>query len=118
VIEEPALPTNPTVPADKPKSLSESWSFRIKAYDNSYRIRWPSYFTDTLGIRAGSWTMVNGRRAEYRGQDLDNESNRPSYQLSQRPPLEGRIRCILHAADGRAVGWFETDLADGDGKLP
>lgn len=115
---EPELPTNPDVGPDLPNSISEHWSFGSKEHDQSWRIRWPSYFAKTLGLGGGSYCMVNKNRAGFRSYDTDNGSKRPSYTMSLSISLQFPVTCILYDKDGKAVGWFKTDGNGSKGRLP
>ena len=80
--------TNPVTGINKPNSISEMFTAKIKSYDNTYRITWPSFFSNKLGVGQGSWCSANGNMADYRGQDGDNFSNRPKYSMSLSIPLK------------------------------
>jgi len=114
------LPDNPAVGESRPGSSSELWYFSYKDSDSTFRIRWPSYFANVLGVGAGSYTTVNGQFAEFRGFDTDEGANRPSYSVPG-PSIRfvGEVLCILYAADGQALAWFRTPVASPiQGRLP
>lgn len=111
------LPVNPPVPDNPTGTRMELWSFAKKTYDNTYRIRWPSYFANYVGVGKGSFCMVNGHRAEFRSYDTDAGAKRPSYTMPVRE-LGSPVLCILHDATG-PIAWFSTpDTATRNGKLP
>jgi hypothetical protein len=106
-----SLPVNPPIPDNPAGTSAQLYYFNFKSYDNTFRIRWPSYFATDLGVGPGSYVMVNDQRAEFRSFDKDSGAQRPSYTM---PGPESRLsapyRCILHAADGRVIAWFETPV--------
>jgi hypothetical protein len=109
------LPDNPPV-----SGRGQSWYFGYKSYDNTFRIRWPTYFATALGVGPGSYTLVEGQQADFRGYDTDNGSKRPSYTI--RGPssrFSGVVTCVLYSAGGEALGWFQANAeATTQGTLP
>jgi len=115
---KPTLPTNPKTPPDIEGSISEQWSFNGKDYDNSWRIRWPSYFYDVHRIGRDSWCTVNGIRAEFRSYDTDHGAFRPSYTMPQSVVVALPATCILYSRNGVALAYFVTDSHNKRGRLP
>jgi len=117
---QPALPVNPAIAPDPAEGRGERWDFGRKAYDSTWRIRFPS----TLGrpphnVGAGSWCTVNaGARAEFRSFDLDHGAKRPSYTMPLSTSVAFPATVILHDASGKPVAWFRADAADTNGRLP
>jgi len=93
-------------------SSGQSWSFGYKEYDQTFRIRWPSYFATDLGVGPGSYCLVNGEVARFRSYDTDEGSKRPSYTLpgpSDRFGAAGtELTIVLHSAGGEPLAWFKT----------
>lgn len=114
----PGLPQNPRTGANKPGSISQYFTAKRKSGDQTYRFSWPSYFTDTLGVREGSICTANGMSAEYRGQDGDNGANRPKYTLPLSVKLEGEVLFILYDKLGNAVGWIKCGIPENGCYLP
>ncbi len=114
------LPTNPQIPASTPGSNDQLWYFSFKTHDNTYRIRWPTYFYTVYRLGSGSYTLCNGLRANFRSYDTDNGAMRPSYSLpGPASRLSGRVICVLYAADGTALAWFATNATGiNQGTLP
>lgn len=112
---------NPDTPPNAPGSISQEWSFSLKTYDSTYRIRWPSFFAPTCG--KASYTMAGPHRAAFRSYDTDNNSKRPSYTMSSSLPLAGdSITCILYDDSGSAVAYFTSPVPTSSrkygGRLP
>ena len=108
------LPQNPRTGKNKSGSISEYFSAKAKSYDSSYRVSWPSHFSDHMKIGSGSYTMVEGVRLTYRNQDKDYGANRPKYEIPQREiNLDRALLYVLHAKDGTPVGWIRTGLTGG-----
>jgi hypothetical protein len=132
----PATPTNPTTPSDPasptpsdPVALPDNpqvsgrgqqWYFGYKSYDNTFRIRWPTYFATSLGVGSGSYTLVDGQVAGFRGYDTDNNSKRPSYTTpGPKSRFSGVVTCVLYSSSGQALGWFKADAGGtSQGNLP
>lgn len=112
------LPINPDVGPDLPNSISEHWSLARKEHDQTWRIRWPSYFARTLNLGSGSYCLANGNRAEFRSFDGDNGSKRPSYTMPLSIALVEPATCILYDASGKAAGWFKAERINASGRLP
>jgi hypothetical protein len=115
------LPNNPSVPANPSGTSRQLWYFGYKSYDNTYRIRWPTYFATELNIGPGSYTTVNGERARFRSFDTDNNSNRPSYTIpAQRGTrFRGEVLCILYNKNDQPIAWFRTSASGrSQGSLP
>ncbi len=114
------LPANPVI--DNPSGRSaQMWYFGYKDYDRTFRIRWPTYFTTARGVGPGSYTLVNGERAEFRSYDTDRGAQRASYTIAgPENRFTGEVLCVLYSADGQALGWFRTvhGAADNQGSLP
>jgi hypothetical protein len=110
------LPKNPALDGSSSRQV---WSFGYKEFDHTFRIRWPSYFATDLGVGPGSYTTVNGERAEFRNYDTDNGGRRASYTMpgpsSRLGPVGTEITCVLHSSDGTALGWFKTGAPGGEG---
>lgn len=122
VVEPPSapegLPVNLPVPDNPSGTRKELWSFAKKTYDSTYRIRWPSYFANFMGIGKGSYTMVNGHKAAFRSFDTDAGAKRPSYTMPVRD-LGSPVLCVLHDSQGAAIAWFQTpDAGTRNGRLP
>ena len=112
------LPENPSTPADLPNSISEHWTIGPKAYDSTWRIRWPTTFAKSpFNLGPGSFCTCNGNRAEFRSYDTDNQSKRPSYTMPLSVTLQAPVTCILYDKTGVAVGWFKSGTS-GKGRLP
>lgn len=116
------LPENPKLEV-REGSSRELWMFAYKDYDNTFRIRWPSHFANSLGVGPGSYNLINGERAEFRSFDTDHGSNRASYSLPGpfRRIGEGvEMTCVLYSAEGVALAWFKTYSTNGSvqGPLP
>lgn len=106
------LPTNPKV--------SGSWYFAYKSYDGTYRIRWPTYFATSMGIGPGSYSLVQGQKATFRGYDTDNGQKRPSYTIpGPSSRFNGQVLCVLVASAGKPVAWFKCNAdTTSSGTLP
>ncbi len=115
---KPELPTNPQTPPDLEGSISEQWSFSRKDYDNTWRVRWPTYFYTAHKVGQGSYCTVNGDRAEFRSYDKDHGAYRPSYTMPQSIPVALPATCILYDREGNALAWFITDSHNKRGRLP
>jgi hypothetical protein len=115
---ETELPTNPVTGPDLPGSISEQWSMKLKDYDNTYRITWPSTFAREYGVGAGSYCTVGPHRAAFRGIDADHGAMRPKYTLPLSASFDLPVTCILYNASGEAVGWFVADQVGINGTLP
>lgn len=113
-----SLPTNPDIGPDKPNSISEHFTLSRKSYDNTYRIRWPSFFATGVGIGAGSYCMVGEHKARFRSYDTDNESKRPSYTLPLDIELKPPFMCVLHDERGKAIAWYDVTIIPEKGRLP
>ena len=123
---EPVMPTNPVCPADLPGTISESFSWKKKQYDGTYRITWPTTLA-VMGVGEGSYTFVNGFRAEFRGFDTDGSAiepdvpkvKRPKFSLPLAAGVTGPVLCVLHSRAGGKVAWFKLEsTADRVGRLP
>ncbi len=114
------LPSNPSVPPTPEGSSAELWYFGYKDYDNTFRIRWPTYFAVSLGVGEGSYTLVNGERARFRSFDTDHGAKRPSYTMpGPSGRLNGTVTCVLYSHSGVALAWFRTTAgATTQGRLP
>lgn len=114
------LPSNPSVPANPSGTSRQLWYFGYKSYDNTFRIRWPTYFATDLGVGPGSFNLVDGQRAEFRSFDTDNNSKRPSYTIpGPKSRFSGSVICILFSAGGTPLAWFEANAgATTQGSLP
>jgi hypothetical protein len=114
------LPTNPTIPANPSGSSAQLWYFGYKSYDNTFRIRWPTYFATALGVGKGSYTMVAGQKAGFRSYDTDNGAKRPSYTIDgPKSRFSGTVTCILYSSHGQALAWFKANSqATTQGRLP
>lgn len=113
------LPTNPSVPPNPEGTSAELWTFTFKTYDGTFRIRWPSYFANSLGVGEGSYTLVNGENARFRSFDTDHGANRPSYTMpGPASRLSGTVTCVLFSRQGVALAWFQTPAGGGGGRLP
>lgn len=97
---------NPVIESDG--SMHEKFSCKPKQYDNTYRLAWPSYFANVLGVGAGSFCYADAHRAIYRGQDTDNGANRPKYTLALDIQLPSPCLFELFTADGAKVGEIIT----------
>lgn len=117
---KPDLPGYSDLPDNPPGAAGQRWYFGYKSYDNSFRIRWPTYFAAALGVGPGSYTLVDGQLASFRSYDTDGGARRPSYTIpGPSSRFKGTVICILHTADGRAVGWFQANAgATSQGTLP
>ncbi len=115
-----ALPTNPQIPESTPGTYDQHYYFSYKAHDNTFRIRWPTFFYTAYGVGKGSYTVVNGYQATFRSYDTDGGAMRPSYSLpGPSSRLSGRVTCILVAADGTPLGWFSCSATGINiGRLP
>ena len=114
------LPTNPSVPSNPSGTSRQLWYFGYKDYDRTFRVRWPTYFSTTMGIGSGSYTMIDGQRAKFRSYDTDHGAKRPSYTISgPKSRFSGDVICILYTSSGTPVAWFRTDAgATRQGRLP
>ena len=112
-----ALPKNPATGPDVPNSISEHWSFGAKEHDQTWRVRWPSYFA-RQGIGSSSYCTVNGFKAHFRSYDVDHGSKRPSYTMPLSIGLVAPITCILYDNSGVAIGWFKCNGLSGKDRLP
>jgi hypothetical protein len=115
------LPNNPSVPANPSGTSRQLWYFGYKSYDNTYRIRWPTYFATQLNMGPGSYTTVNGERAPFRSYDTDNNSKRPSYTIpaARGTRFSGEVLCILYTQNNEPVAWFKTSASGvTQGRLP
>lgn len=106
------LPPNPQV--------SGSWYFAYKSYDGTYRIRWPTYFATSMGLGPGSYTLVNGQKATFRGYDTDGGKKRPSYTISgPSSRFNGTALCVLVTPADQPVAWFTCNAdVTSSGSLP
>lgn len=115
------LPVNPPVPGNPSGTRMQLWYFAYKSYDNTFRIRWPTYFYTEYGVGPGSYTLVDGQRAEFRNHWTDDGvSTRPSYTIrGPQSRFSGEVLCILYDRRGNALAWFTT-RAPGttQGRLP
>jgi hypothetical protein len=108
------LPQNPKTGTNLPNSISEYFTAKKKDYDKSYRISWPSYFSNHMGVGGGSYCTANGLKLRYRNQDKDHGANRPKYQIPQEAiDLNKEILYILYDNSGQTVGWIKTNLTNG-----
>lgn len=114
------LPANPAVPANPSGSSAQLWYFGYKSYDNTFRIRFPTYFATALGVGPGSYTLVNGQNARFRGFDTDHRARRPSYTIpGPKSRFSGIVTCILYSAEAKALGWFTAPAhSTTQGSLP
>lgn len=107
------LPMNPVLPDS---GTREQWSFLVKDYDNSFRVRWPTHFATECGAK--SYCTVDGVVFPFRSYDTDNGAKRPSYQHDQYP-LAASVTCVLFTDYGKAVGWFRASAPfNVSGRLP
>jgi len=105
----PALPVNPAIPASSGRA-QEAY-FARKNYDKSYRIRFPTALQQHGGT--GSYVMVNGYRAEFRGWWTDEPgAKRPSYTMPIGGGIQAPVTCVLHSADGVARAYFIAGNAE------
>lgn len=119
-ISNAGLPRNPSVPASRDNSSAQDWYFHYKSSDNTFRIRWPTYFYTEYDIGPGSYTLVDGEVAEFRSYDTDRGGHRPSYTIpGPRTRFEGEVLCVLVAPSGERLAWFVAP-AEGRsaGRLP
>lgn len=114
------LPTNPQIPASTPGSNDQLWYFSYKTHDNTFRIRWPTYFYTVHRVGPGSYTLVNGLRANFRSYDTDYGAMRPSYSLpGPFSRLPSTVICVLYTSGGQALAWFSTKTSGiNQGTLP
>ena len=116
---EPTNPSIPPSPSNAPRM--QQWYFTYKSYDNTFRVRWPTYFYTEHNVGQGSYTMINGNRAVFRNHWVDDgRSTRPSYTLpGPASRLSGRVTCVLHDKNGNALAWFQTSASGTtSGRLP
>ena len=106
------LPTNPVCPEN---GMAEMWTFLKKDYDQSWRVRFPTFFANSCGH--ASYCVVGGIRFNFRSYDTDGGARRPSYQYPQ-VKLQFPVLCVLHDDSGAAVAWFKASGADSSGRLP
>lgn len=102
---EPEAPVagfvNPTIPPTTVGTNDQNFSLKKKDYDSTYRIAWPTYFANKIGDNVGSYSMIDGKRATFRGWDDDNGAKRPKYSISQRDiDVNGPVVCKLYSAKG------------------
>ncbi len=113
------LPSNPPVPATRAGTHDQNWYFAYKSYDNTFRIRWPTYFYTAHRLGQGSYTLANGQRAAFRSYDTDGGAMRPSYTIpGPSSRFSGEVLCLLYNARGELLAWFVTPASGGHGRLP
>ncbi len=115
------LPSNPAVPRSTGASRDQEWYFAYKSYDNTFRIRWPTYFYTVHRVGEGSYTLVNGQRARFRSywRDGGPTAIRPSYTIpGPQSRFSGQVLCVLYSASGEPLAWFVTPAGGGRGHLP
>lgn len=108
--EDKAEFVNPDIPPSS-GGREQEWYWAWKEYDGTFRIRWPSYFHNEHQVGDGSYTTINGERADFRGiwRD-DGVSQRPSYTIpGPRSRFEGIVLVQLYAANDKLLAWFRID---------